>query len=71
MNHNIIDPKLTFNGIKQCKILKEQIIFDKLDDKLETSVNIFNNLINKVNFICLDEIREHNDKPCHKRKKKY
>ena len=82
LNHNIIDPDLTSNGMKQCEELKKKIQFDNLYNQielivvspltrsLETSKNIFDKLIFKTKFICLEEIREHIDKPCHKRKKK-
>lgn len=82
LNHNIIDPCLTTNGINQCNDLKKKIKFDGLDNKIdlivispltrsiETCINVFDDFIYKVKFICLEEIREHIDKPCHKRKKK-
>jgi broad specificity phosphatase PhoE len=82
LNHNIIDPDLTTNGKKQCQELKKKIKLDNIDYKidlvvvspltrtLETCSNTFDDLINKTKFICLEEIREHIDKPCHKRKKK-
>lgn len=80
LNHNIIDPNLTTHGINQCEILKNKMKSDGLYNKidlivvsplsrsLQTCSNVFDNLIYQVNFICLEEVREHIDKPCHKRK---
>ena len=82
VNHNIIDPDLTNLGINQCFNLKNKMISDNLYEKidlvvvsplsrsLQTCSNIFDNIMNQVNFICVEEIREHINKPCHKRKKK-
>lgn len=81
-NHDIIDPELTFTGKSQCDELKKKIKSDNIDSKidliivspltrtLETCSNVFDDLVNKIKFICLEEIREHIDKPCHMRKKK-
>jgi len=80
LNSQIIDPGLTANGISQCENLKRYIESMQIDNSidlvitssltraLETCSNVFVNLIYRVKFICLDEIREQMDKPCHKRK---
>jgi broad specificity phosphatase PhoE len=82
LNHNIIDPYLTKHGIEQCEILKNKIKSDNLYEKidlvvvsplsrsLQTCSNVFDNLIYQVNFICMEEVREHINQPCHKRKTK-
>lgn len=82
LNYNIVDPELTPNGIEQCGRLKKTIKFDKLDDKIDLIVvspltralqscsNIFDEHYYKINFICVEEIREHIDNLCHKRKTK-
>ncbi len=81
LNSLIIDPSLTPKGISECESLKKYIksndIFNDIDlvvvspltRTLETCFNVFDELIYKVNFISLDEIREQIDKPCHKRNK--
>ena len=80
-NYSIVDPCLTSNGITQCQVLKTYISNNKILDKidlivvsplnraLETCVNIIDFKINKnIQIISLDEIREHINQPCHKRK---
>lgn len=79
LNSQIIDPSLTFNGLSQCNKLKKHIKISGIDSKidlivcspllraLETCYNVFNEQIYQTNFIVLDQIREHIDKPCHKR----
>lgn len=80
-NYLIVDPGLTSNGITQCKNLKTFIINNKIMDKidlivvsplyrtLETCANIIDIEANKdLEIISLDEVREHINQPCHKRK---
>jgi broad specificity phosphatase PhoE len=76
LNNQIIDPGLTIKGYEQCDNLRkyielnnfkdfiELIVVSPLTRTLETCVNIIDN----IPIIALDEIREHIDKPCHKRK---
>lgn len=80
LNSNIIDPGLTPNGIVQCIELKNKIKSMGLDNKidlivvsplertLETCMRVFEDLIYKVKFQSVEEIREQIDKPCHQRK---
>jgi len=80
-NYSIIDPGLTSNGINQCKTLKTYLDNNKIIDKidliivsplyrtLETCANIIDFEKNdNIKIISLDEIREHINQPCHKRK---
>jgi broad specificity phosphatase PhoE len=80
-NYSIIDPGLTSNGITQCKTLKTYIDSNKIIDDidlivvsplnrtLETCANIIESKRNlDIEIISLDEIREHINQPCHKRK---
>lgn len=80
LNYQIIDPHLTSKGIEQCFKLKKQfeddnffsnvelVVVSPLFRTLETASNIFDSLVYKAKFICLEEIREQMNKPCHKRK---
>lgn len=79
-NQKIIDPSLTSLGYSQCEELKKYlqknqiintidlIVVSPLNRTLETCKNIINdNIINSVEIISLDEIRERINHPCHKR----
>lgn len=80
LNSNIIDPGLTPKGFAQCVELKNKIKSLNLDQQidlivvspmartLETCMSVFDDLIYKVNFTSMDEIREQINKPCHQRK---
>lgn len=82
LNYSIIDPNLTSNGIHQCMNLKkylktnkiitniELVIVSPLERTLETCANIIDidSHNDSIKIISLDEIREHINEPCHKRK---
>ena len=82
LNNSIIDPDLTVYGIEQCQVLKNKmknenlygkidlIVVSPLSRSLQTCSNLFDNLIYNSNFVCVEEVREHINKPCHKRKNK-
>lgn len=79
LGYEIVDPGLTPMGYTQCKELKKYLEFNKiikdidlivvspLERTLETCDKIINHNYS-IPIISLDEIREHIDYPCHKRK---
>lgn len=78
-NYEIVDPGLTSLGYTQCDDLKKYLQSNKIIDlidlivvsPLERTLETCNKIINHNNFIpiiSIDEIREHINHPCHKRK---
>lgn len=79
LNYQIEDPGLTLKGISQCENLKknihmnnkfsdvELIVVSPLTRTLETCTNVFNSFFYSIPVVCVEEIREHIDNPCHKR----
>lgn len=79
-NYEIVDPGLTPLGYTQCEDLKKYlqsnkiidlidlIVVSPLERTLETCNKIINQYHNSIPIISMDEIREHINHPCHKRK---
>lgn len=59
-----------FNGVNNFDDKIDLIVVSPLTRALETCSNVFNEFIGRVKFVCLEDIRERIDKPCHKRKQK-
>ena len=80
LNYQIVDPSLTPRGILQCEELKDKlkssgiydlvelIVVSPLTRALETYSYTLGELGYLVKTICIEELREKIDLPCHKRK---